>query len=81
VREPEQQAGAHDGDDDAVGPNEREPEPSIRQLLDDGREDRHREEEGDERSNPARVPLVRDEPLLLRRVEVPEERQEARVRK
>ena len=58
------------------GREQREAEPAVGQLLDDGREKRDGEEEGDEGACAARVPAVGDEPLLLRRVEVAEEREQ-----
>ena len=71
--EPEQETRPDDREDDAVGRNQREPQAAVGQLLHDRREDGHGEEEGDERSGPARIPAVRDQPLLFRGVEVTEE--------
>ncbi len=79
VREPEEHPRGHDREHDAVRREQGEAETSIGELLHEGCEECHREEEGDERGGPARIPLVGDEALLFRRIEVSQQREDAGV--
>ena len=79
VREAEEHPGADDRDDVAVGLQQEDSETTVGQLLDRRRDERHHDEERDERSGTTRVPAVRNQPLLFGRVEVADERQDSLV--
>ncbi len=79
VREAEEDAGGSDREDGSVRLQERDPESSIGELLDRRRNEGHHDEERDECSGTARIPSVRHQSLLLRRIEVAEQREDALV--
>ncbi len=79
VRGAEQEPGHGDREHGAPRLEQPDPEPAVRQLLDRGRDERHDDEERDERRGAARVPAVGHETLLLGRVPVAEDGQHALV--